>query len=421
MNHRFGLKIVSLILGVLAWAYVNMIISPEIRRTVHAPIIYRNKPELMRIVPEKPEVEIELKGSRRDFIMSGAVKYSASVDLYNVRPGKAILPIKTTAFSGLSVVSVNPGQIELTATPLARKRLKIDTVVKGEAADGFIAEKPRINPEYVIIECPSALVDKINSCKVEINLNQVKNSISESRPVVISSAIVRSNEKIKIIPDKVSVDVAVKEGYPTKLVAIASPTFINKPPEGVKLESFAIAPDKIMLSGPSRILNKINSLETKTIDLATVKRTSVLTLNFITPKNVKVVGSSSVLIKMKEVKITKKYSNLSFELKKNDQQYTEVSVASYTMLIEGYVHDLDSIRNDQLKIVLDVSKMLPGKYEVPLSVPAGLPEALMVKKIIPEEVNVTISSLASNAPVTKNDNQPRINKESEASTSIKLE
>ena len=118
MNNRFGLKVVSIFLGIFAWTYVNLVIPPTIRRTISSAIEYRNVPELMRITPASPMVEIEVEGSRRDFIISGTQKVLASVDLYNLRPGRAILPVKVTSASGLNVKTVNPPQIQVDAVAL---------------------------------------------------------------------------------------------------------------------------------------------------------------------------------------------------------------------------------------------------------------------------------------------------------------
>ena len=74
MSNRFGLKIIAVILAMFTWTYVNLVIPPQSRRTLKTDIVYRNKPELMKITPDHPKVQIEIEGLRSDFILAGLEK-----------------------------------------------------------------------------------------------------------------------------------------------------------------------------------------------------------------------------------------------------------------------------------------------------------------------------------------------------------
>jgi YbbR domain-containing protein len=411
MKNRLGLKVISLLLGIVAWAYVNLVNPPMVRRNIIAEIEYRNKPELMKVLPERPRVEIEIEGSRRDFVMSGAKKAVASVDLYNLRPGKALLPVEVTPSSGLSVKTVKPAQIQIDAVALIRKELPVEIIIRGQTAEGYLAEKPRINPEKVMVEGPQRLVKRIETCLVEVVLEKVKNSISENRPVKVILDSGASQSEIKVIPDEVSVDVTVKQGYPSKIVPLAKPVFLNKPPEGKKLEEFSLYPEKIMLSGPARALEQIDEQGFAPIDLSKLADSASLSLKLEFPhKRINPVGSASAYIdiKLADTKITRLEKGLRFELQKGSQQHTSVSVSSYTIELEGFAMALDRIKTADLKLVLDVEDMKPGVYDVPLTVPSGLPPEVKVLNIYPEAVQIKISqrSLTDNASQTNKTDPP---------------
>ena len=398
MKNRLGLKVVSILLGLFAWVYVNLIIPPPVKRTLNAPIIYRNKPYLMRLTPEKSSVEIELKGNRRDFIMSGNEKIQVSVDLYNLRPGKAMFPIKVIPSSGLSVVSIKPAQLEIEALPLLQKEAKISVVTEGEPVEGYIAERPRISPDSVIIEGPEKVIDKIGACEVKVELSQLRNSISESKRIQVYLEDGTLTNEVVTVPDKVSVDVTVKEGYPGKVVFINKPIVINKPPEGFKLKALNISPKEKEISGPTRLLNQVEELNTLPFDLGAIKQTGTYSVRLELPqKKLSFVGSDSIslFIEFEKIKISKKLSGLSFELKKAEEQHVIVSVSSYSMILDGFIDDLDQVRDSNLQIVLDVNDMAPGTYEVPLTVPEGISKKVAVKEIIPGKVKIKITHLAT--------------------------
>jgi YbbR domain-containing protein len=400
MNNRFGLKVVSIFLGIFAWAYVNLVIPPTIRRTISSAVEYRNVPELMRITPESPRVEIEVEGSRRDFIISGTQKVLASVDLYNLRPGRAILPVKVTSASGLNVKTVNPPQIQVDAIALIRRDFPVLAKSVGRPAEGYLAEEPRINPERVTLEGPELVIKRVKGCQVDVPLELVKNSISENLTVKVIFDAGLNNDEVKIFPEKISVDVTVKQGYPRKIVALAKPVFINKPPEGKKLEDYRVEPEKLMITGPDRLIDQMTELSYRPIDLGKLTETASMPLKLEFPgEKIAVVGSTVpvIEIKLSDIRVNRIEQGLQFELKKTDTQHTSVSVSSYSLEVEGYLKDIDKIRNARLQMILDITGMAPGSYDVPLTVPSGLPANVKVVKIVPETVKIEINEMKNRA------------------------
>ncbi|MBI3038593.1 hypothetical protein HYY75_06005, partial [bacterium] len=95
MTSRLNLKVVSLILGLVLWVYVNIVISPVVRRTVACTIELKNKPSLMNVISARDTAQVTLMGTRRDFIFAEKDSIKAVVDLYNLRPVASVsLPIK---------------------------------------------------------------------------------------------------------------------------------------------------------------------------------------------------------------------------------------------------------------------------------------------------------------------------------------
>ncbi|MGM0598812.1 MAG: CdaR family protein [Candidatus Rifleibacteriota bacterium] len=408
MSNRSAIKLISVLLGIFAWTYVNIIVPSQVRRTISTKIEYRNMPELMKVTPEEPRVEVELEGNRRDFILSGPEKLQASVDLYNLRPGKAILPVKVTSATGLSVKSINPPQIRVEARALTRKEFPVEVKLLGQPADGYMADKPRITPEKVVLEGAKSVIRRVEACQIEVSLVQLRNSISDSFPVKVIVDAGGENSDIKVIPEEVNVDVTVKRGYPEKEVPISKPAFLNKLPEGKKLSGFKIIPKTIKITGPVRLLEQIKELSFSPVDLSEIHESASLTQNLELPfDRVELVGSSACILNLQltDVKVTRVLKGLSFNLVKTENQHTGVSVSSYSMKVKGYLKELKKIKAADLKIVLNISEMKPGVYDVPLSVPAGLPAGVEVVDINPDEVEIEISLLEKHEDEIKEANQ----------------
>ncbi|MDD2997923.1 MAG: hypothetical protein EOM80_03430 [Erysipelotrichia bacterium] len=407
MTDRIWLKVLSVLLGIFAWIYVNLVVPPQVRRSLIAEVEYRNAPELLQIAPARPQVTVQVEGNRRDFILSGASKLQVTVDLYNLRPGRAQLPVRVTSSPGLSVVSVTPPQVQVEAVPVLKKKFDVMLEVQGQPADGYLADEPRVTPEKVVLVGPESLINRVTSCQVEVNLDQVKNSISEQRLVKVYLESGITSDEIEVTPNKVSVDVTVKQGFPTKIVPLAKPVFINKLPEGKKLDGFRVFPEEILISGPTRQLNQIRDISFKPIDLSKIEKSGSVVLKLELPGDkIQLVGSDTVFVELflADIKIVRHYSGLPFELKKSDKQHASVSVSSYSIDIEGFLSDVDKVGAAQLKMILDVKKMKPGSYPVNLTAPTGLPEKVSVIKISPESLNIQISELDDSPAVNKIEN-----------------
>ncbi len=395
MNNRIWLKILSVLLGVFAWIYVNLVIPPQIRRTLPAEIEYRNVPEMVKIAPAKPTVQVQMEGTRRDFILSSNGRVQVTVDLYNVRPGRAQLPVRVIAAPGLTVVSVSPPQIQIEVIPLARKKFDVRIDAVGLPADGYLADVPRLSPDKITLEGPESLINRVNECVVEVSLEQIKNSISEQRPVKVVLEGGLSSEEIIASPDRVSLDILVKQGKDNKTVPLAKPVFTNKAPEGKKLESFKVTPESVVISGATRALAKINEVSFKPIDLSTITESASIPVKLEFEDKIELISTPTPVLEviMADVEVTRVFEGLTFELKKASNQHASVSVSSYSLEIKGLLKDIGKIGDAQLKIVLDIESKKAGLYEgIPLGAPKGLPESVSVT-IRPPSVNIQVSEL----------------------------
>lgn len=422
MKNRIGLKTISILLGLFAWGYVNLAIPPQTRRTISTTVEYRNQTELVRVSPVNPTIIAEVEGTRRDFILSGEDKIQASVDLYNIRPGRALLPVRVTPSAGLNVVSVEPAQIQVEVITLIKKSFDVMPRVTGTPIEGYIAEMPVIDPASVTVTGTEADINQITQAHVQISVDQLRNSISEQRQVLLTPDAQQFRNPLIVTPKQVSVDITVKEGYPTKIVPLASPEFLNRLPEGKRIQSHKLIPTEVEITGPARHLNQVNELKFDSIDLAKLARTASIPLKLQLPgERMKLVEEINPVIEVNiiDVKVSRTLTGLNFDLEKAPNQHASVSVSSYSLEIEGYVHELDKIRNSQLKMVLDARNMKPGSYNITLSAPQGLGEAVLISKIIPETVTIQVSQLMTPPDEIRLDSsEPDVNSASQSAEEI---
>lgn len=400
MTDRFAIKLLSVILGLFAWSYVNLAIAPVSRRMVQTEILYRNTPQFVMILPEEPIATIELEGSRSDFILSGDSKVQASVDLYNVRPGNALVPVRVTPASGLSVTSVRPSQINVEVVPLASRKIGITAVTSGTVADGYKHSKPVLTPSEVTITGPQSLIDEAFEPYVLINLEDRVNSINEETEILLRA----TQPGVVIDPEYITARVSVMQGNPSITVPIDFNISKLALPEGLIIKNYKLKPEQIEISGPSRIINnmdKSKGMRVKKPDLSNVNQSTSIELEPIFENsNISIVDNKKVLLELEleHVKITRLYEDIALELITSDNQLVRSSVSSYSVKLQGLRKQLDKIEHNQLKVPMNVQLLSEGKHSVNLILPAGLPEEVDLVSITPEtiEVDIVLSSVTKN-------------------------
>ena len=401
MKERFWLKPVAFLLGVLAWFYVNIISTTPITREYKVKISYLNKDDSKnyKVIPESPEVKVRVKGPRGVFIQTKVEDNTfASVDLINCHGGKLTLPVNVIfpTTSNLQLVSKEPAQLVINAIKMTTKKVKVKINKKGNVPEGYLISEPSVFPTELTVTAPAEIIDTISECRVDLYLDDIKRSISEYRQaqIVYDTGSIESDPKSKFITidsNNVKLDLAVREGYPEKQVTVR-PSLINKPPEGRKLDSCIVTPEKITISGSAKLLDNLEELVLEQVDLAQVPKTTTLPLNVVCPKGIKLVGISNVSLSIKytDVVVSKTFSNLPIEFTHNEDQIIETDVSTYSLELEGLIDDLNATKASELNNIIYLKGFASGSHFVTIEPPYGLSERIKIKSIKPASFPVII-------------------------------
>lgn len=408
MKERFWLKPTAIILGILAWMYVNVFSSSPIVRVFKAKINYLNidTAKNYKIIPEAPEVIISVKGPRGDFIKTKVEENTfASVDLLNSHGGKLTLPVNVIlpSNSNLTLVSKEPAQLVLNTVLMETRRIPVRVNKVGAVPEGYLNDEPRVSPDSLEVTAPAETINSIKECGIDIYLDKIKRSISEYRQthIVYSDGKIETNLKdslISIKENSVKLDIAVREGYPEKIVSVI-PDLINKTPEGRKLQQTIALPEKVTITGPLRILDSIENIKLEQVDLSKVQKSSTLNVKPICPKGIEVVGNNFVAltIKYSDVPVIRTIGSLPLNIKAGEGQLAECDVSSFSIDIEGYIDDINQIKQDELKSLITISDTASGSQVIRIKAPEALLENIKVRAIRPDSVLVKISSIKNDS------------------------
>lgn len=297
-------KLTSVLLSVAVafglWLYVVTVVSPESTNTVHnIPVVQDGEAvlqerNLMITAQSSTRVALDLSGNRTDLNKVDSNNITVKIDLSKItEPGEKIPLPYTHSFPGnvasnaIVVESKHPEYIYVTVEERRTKEVPVEVKWVGASPDGFMTDRENriLDYPYVTVVGPASVADLIEKAVIEVDLNEQRESISQSyrytlcdkndKPVnaqLIATNVeeVHLDVKIQLIRE-VSLQVEILYGGG----ATKDNTTVN------------IDPQTIRLSGSEAVLEELgDTITLGKIDLSTIDKSQSLSFPITLPEGV---------------------------------------------------------------------------------------------------------------------------------------
>lgn len=160
LTDNFGLKAISLLLGVSLWYAVAREGGVELGFSL--PIELRNVPEGLEVISESAdEVEVRLRGRSELLRALSPQDLSVAVDLSDAEPGERVAyltPDDVAVPFGARVVRVTPASLEVALDRTLERTVNVIPRVSGSPAEGFELAGIQLQPQSITVVGPASLV-----------------------------------------------------------------------------------------------------------------------------------------------------------------------------------------------------------------------------------------------------------------------
>ena len=282
----------ALLSGLIAfglWYFVITVDNPDFTDTVYdIPVTFVGETSLNEkglILSAQPDafVDLALSGTRSNVIKCDKSNITIKVDLSKIDSEGVHELDYTISYpadiprNSITEDSRYPGTITVAVAKWSRKEVGVNVICQGPVPEGFIADTENVVKEYttVAIQGPSAVVDQIKEAQIVIDLNNVKESISDyfRYTLVDEEGNPVDAERIEVSVDQVHLDVKIQRVKDVKLVinlvdgggATASTVALNYEPKTIKV------------SGSEQVLADLDEILLGTINLADYLETTEFT------------------------------------------------------------------------------------------------------------------------------------------------
>lgn len=295
---KWSIRIISLVLAVTLYLFVNIEANTEQNES-------RVDPGTASEVQVLDDVPLDIKIDAEQYVVSGVpeevsvtlegknsviapiarlMNFKVEVDLTEYGEGEHTVELQAEGLPDNVKAYIEPKELDVQIEKRAVQEfgIDIDFVNLDKIPVGYEMGEPELTPGSVTIVSSEANIEQIAMVKVFIDVRDLKESIrNRELPVAVYDA--QGNDlSVRVEPETVSVSLPVER--PSKTVSLDIATK-GELPDNLEIENME-TPDEIEIFGQKEILNEMDEISTKELDLSEIEESGTIELELDFPEGV---------------------------------------------------------------------------------------------------------------------------------------
>lgn len=372
---KIGSVLLSLAIAFGLWMYVITVVSPESEETFYnIPVILEGasvleERGLMITDGEDQTISLRLSGNRSDLNELTNTNITLKADLSKIyEPGQAQLSYSITYPSNVpnnafDVQSKSSNHITLTVENRVKQDIPVEIIYSGALAEDYISDRENAVLDYptILVDGPQSVVDQIATARINVDLTDRSESISESYRYTLCDA--EGNpvdaEMIKVNAEEVRLDMKIQR---VKEITLDLTVYAGG---GATRETAGITinPKTIRVCGNDTVLASLDVLNLGTINLADISNAVTIPFTINLPEgvtNLTGVTEATVDIKFPGL-ITKELTIERIKpINVPDGMKAEIITETLTVTVRGPADQVNRITAVELSATVDFKDMPAG-------------------------------------------------------------
>lgn len=290
-------KILAVFIAFLIWFYVGSIENPIAIKSLQVPIELVNLSQHYQGIPYDSQISLVVEGRSKKLQSLTAADIKAELNLSNVHIGDNYLDVIIKTPNGIKVIRKQPNQILVNVRRLNEKVVPVTYNYHGQLKAGIKLDGvPTLSIDQVKIFGSNELLSSIDSAAIDIDLDNLKDSIVIKRPLVFydSAGNIISDRDLKSSVNEVEASIKVisekKKRVPVKIA------LNGEMPKGYNIDDLSYEHKEVYIYGEASVLNNISEIFTKPISLAKIKETQTLEVDLDIPAGINVSDSQTIAV-----------------------------------------------------------------------------------------------------------------------------
>ena len=401
----------AFLLALVLWIYAVTSTDPTESGTFGTPIpieIIGQDPALIRMGELPTTLTLKLSAPRSIWgdLNNQPSLIRAIVDLSGLEAGTHVLPVQVQIGARpAQIESYTPATVEITLENLMTRTLPVNLAIQGEPAVGYQAETPALSNDSVTITGPEALVNQVDQVQAVLDVNLLQQSIVRTIPLKAVDATQSPVTGITLSPSEITVtqEITQRFGYRSVVVNVV---VSGQVAQGYRLTNISVFPPAVTVfsADPSIVDSLPGYVQTEALDLTNATDDLDMFLDLSLPDGLSVVGGQeTVLVRVgiAAIESSAAYSNMTVEVVGlSSTLKAAIAPEQVTVIVAGPLPMLDQLTIDGIRVMVDVTGLTAGTYQLIPNVEIAI-QNLRVESILPETVEVVISSALSPTPTPR--------------------
>lgn len=377
-NSIFSNKIVLILLSAILafglWIYVITVVSPNSETTIYdIPVSFEGDSVLEKsnnlIITAKQTTKIDLRvaGNRSDLNKLNSSNIKVKVDVTKIYdPGThdlnytVILPgdIPTNA---VSIQTKSPATVRVVVEQREEKEIPVIVNYSGTTPDNYVKELPQLDRETIMVAGPVSALAEVTQAVVEVDLTDRKETISETKTVVLCNEAGEKVENELITPLDNNYEVTVT--VPIALFKEVKLNLTVLDGGGATRENVQLSHESIFVSGPAAVVSALDAIELGVLDLSKIKDSDPVEFEVKLPEGV--TNESGVTTVTVEIKLdglaTKSLQVTKIQCINTPQGMTaEASAEQVEVIVRGTPEQLARLNPEDITVIIDLTEGVVG-------------------------------------------------------------
>ncbi|AUS96788.1 hypothetical protein CDQ84_15400 [Clostridium thermosuccinogenes] len=366
------MKIVSVLFAIGLWLAVNPVNTMDYTinlNVINEDDLHEKNIELKnRNFPKTIQVRVRGKKDKLTQVSESdfqAVLDFSQIDSVDDNTIKIPTPEYTGKVQGVKVLQYWPTSVRVSLEKIISRSFKVEIgETKGELKPGYKVAGIKINQDRIVIRDLESVVNQVESVKVDINLDNLNESISDIKKCKVYD---KNGKEIPQHSNKYEVEVLVEIAKEVPVVAEKTGSI----PDGYVGGISKYSPTKVLITGPGDVLDKITSLKTEPFNLSGITENTDITAPLVLPEGVKLVDpdqkiTASVTVEALKEKTIRLGKNMITIKNMDASSEYAIQTEEVAVVVKGLQKDLEKVNALTLKPYVNVIGLEEGTHSMPL-------------------------------------------------------
>ena len=375
MKSKLLKALLSAAIALGLWLYVVTFISPTYdNRYQNIPVTLQGEAllqdrGLMITTTETPKVSLHLEGSRTNLGKLNTSNITIAADVSKIgEPGThnltyTIITPGDVPNNSITVLSQSPGVITVNVENRVSKEVPVELRYLGTLPEGYMVDKENkvLSHKSVMISGPQSAVDRITAARIDVDLEQRKESIRENFKYTLCDSKGDPVDAKLITTDVESVTLMLRVLRVKEIQLLVN--VIDGGGASSANSDITITPNTILISGSGSLLEGLDSIELGTVNLSEILEDTVLTFPIKLPEGVtNETGVEEATVNIQFSKLATKDLSVSQIEAINVPEGMTVQLITQRLeiSIRGPKRTVESVDASKIRVVVDCSNAQLG-------------------------------------------------------------